>query len=32
LLPYLEQKAEEQEAQGYLPENEEKNYPYWISS
>lgn len=28
LLPYLEQKAEEQEAQGYLPESEEKNYPY----
>lgn len=28
LLPYLEQKAEEQEAQGYLPESEKQNYPY----
>lgn len=28
LIPYLEQKAEEQEAAGFLPESEKPNYPY----
>lgn len=28
LIPYLEQKAEEQEKNGYLPEKEVANYPY----
>lgn len=28
LLPYLEQKAEEQEKQGYLPDNEPNEFPF----